>query len=566
MNILDVAFVWNQHQPFYRDASAGSFIMPWLRLHAAKDYYQMASILERYPTIRQTFNLTPSLLEQLEEYLAGAQDQYLMVARPVAQLTTADKRFLLHHYFDIQWDRVIATCPRYRELLQLQGQTREPEQVERALERFSLQDYRDLQVWFNLAWIDPETRRTDPDLSALEKKGRDFSETDRAVVLQAHMDIMRRIVPIHRKLQRQGVIEMITTPFYHPIVPLLIDNYSALRASPGLPLPRRFSFPKDADAQMQMAVNQYRRLFGNQPKGVWPPEQAVSPETIPLYSAYGIKWTISDEQILAHSLNEEIHRDGYGHVLNGDLLYRPYRVAWGGAEMAIVFRDHHLSDRIGFEYQHYRPEDAAADLVHRLCKIRENLSLSKGPHLVTIALDGENAWEWYQGDKGPFLNSLYRRLVEERNLRCVTVSEHLAAHPPQRSLNHLFSGSWVDHCFTRWIGTLNKNALWDLLLEAREAVERYANGSPDPDKLDQALRMIYVAEGSDYSWWIDSMPYYLAAPFDALFRKHLVALYMIIGADPPENLKYPLAFPSPGESAFSTDPLSGPIPMLQQKK
>jgi len=174
----------------------------------------------------------------------------------VTELTTADKRFLLRHYFDIQWDRVIAVYPRYRELLQLQGQAREPEQAERALERFSLQDYRDLQVWFNLAWIDPEIRRADPDLSALEEKGRDFSETDRAVVLQAHIDIMHRIVPIHRQLHRQGVIELITTPFYHPIVPLLIDNYSALRASPGLPLPRRFSFPKDADAQMQMAVNQ----------------------------------------------------------------------------------------------------------------------------------------------------------------------------------------------------------------------------------------------------------------------------------------------------------------------
>jgi alpha-amylase/alpha-mannosidase (GH57 family) len=484
--------------------------------------------------------------------------------RPAEELSEAEKRFLLQHYFDIQWDRVIARYPRYRELLDLQGRAREPERVEQALQRFSTRDYRDLQVWFNLAWIDPETRQAGAALKALEEKGRDFSEADRAAVTENQAEIMRRIVPTHRRLREQGIIEMITTPFYHPILPLIIDNHSALRASPGLPLPRRFTYPQDASVQMRLACDQYRGLFGDQPKGVWPSEQAVSPEVIPLFCSYGFEWTISDEQILAKSLGEEINRDGYGHVLNGDLLYRPYRVSGGGAEMAMVFRDHHLSDRIGFEYQNFRPEDAAADLVHRLHKIRENLSWSPDVHLVTISLDGENAWEWYQGDKGPFLHSLYRRLSEDPTLKCVTVSEHLAAHPPTRRISRLFSGSWVDHSVTRWIGTENKNVLWDYLLYAREAVERYSeSAAPDPDKLQKALRAIYIAEGSDYPWWIDSMPYYLSAPFDALFRKHIANVYRIIGAPLPAHLQCPLATPRPGEQPFCIDPLTGPIPMVQ---
>jgi alpha-amylase/alpha-mannosidase (GH57 family) len=229
----------------------------------------------------------------------------------------------------------------------------------------------------------------------------------------------------------------------------------------------------------------------------------------------------------------------------------------------MVFRDHHLSNRIGFEYQHFRPDDAAADLVHRLLKIRENLAWAPDSHLVTLSLDGENAWEWYQGDKGPFLHSLYRRLSEEPRLCCCTVSAYLAAHPPQRVIDNLFTGSWVDHNLTRWIGTENKNLLWDYLLDAREAVERYSHSSSCDEKiLKRALENIYIAEGSDFPWWIDSMPYYLAAPFDALFRRHLAAVYHSLGAAAPDYLYRPLARPQPGEKAFAVDPLAGPIAMV----
>lgn len=560
---LHVAFVWNQHQPLYRDSLSGDMIMPWVRLHGSKDYYRMAEILEGYPAVHQTFNLTPSLLGQIENYLAGDEDYYQKVEKPAEDLDDGEKRYLLHHHFDIHWDKVIARYPRYLELLHLQGRTREGEALGSALGRFRPQDYRDLQTWFNLAWIDPEIRRSDPSLNGLVKKGGSFTEEERHLVMEKQRDLLAGIIPLHRRMQDRGQIEIMTTPFYHPIMPLLIDSCSALRACPGLPLPRRFQYPQDACRQLAMAVKQYRRLFARRPGGVWPPEMAVGPETIALFETYGFGWSISDEQILARSLNVEIIRDGYGHVLNGDLLYQPYRVRGAGGEIAMIFRDHHLSNRIGFEYQHFEPGDAAADLVHRLHKIRENLDWAPGNHLVTLSLDGENAWEWYRGDKGPFLHSLYRRLSGDPHLVCCTVSDYLAKNPPQRVVDDLFTGSWVEHNLTRWIGTDNKNLLWDYLLEARETIERCSGGGfHSPEQLERALENIYVAEGSDFPWWIDSMPYYLAAPFDALFRRHLAAVYSALGTEAPPRLNKPLIRPRPGEEVFAGDPLAGPISMV----
>jgi alpha-amylase/alpha-mannosidase (GH57 family) len=558
--VLYVAFVWNQHQPYYLDAERGEFIMPWVRLHATKDYYQMAAILEDYPDIRQTFSLSPSLLEQIDFYLhQGATDFYLQVMKRARDLNEAEKKFLLQHYFDIQWDKVIGRYQFYQQLLERQGKVTEPEEVEKALEKFAIQDYLDLQVWFNLVWIDPEIRHNNAFLTGLINKGRNFSESEKEELMRQQLAIMEKVVPLHRRLQQKGQIEIITTAYYHPIVPLLLDNHTALRSSPGLSLPRRFRFEEDAREQLKMAVSQYRSLFGVEPLGFWPPEQAVSPETISLIADEGFTWTISDEQILAKSMNVEIYRDGYGHVLNPEVLYRPYLVSAEGVEIPMVFRDHHLSDRIGFVYQHMSGRDAAEDLIHRLHKIREHLGKNPDNFLVTIALDGENAWEWYNEDKTAFLHNLYRGISADPYLEAVTVSEFLQENYPKRLITHLATGSWVDHSLTRWIGTENKNILWDYLLEARETVQKYEEREADREKVNKALRNIYKAEGSDFAWWVDSMPYYLAAPFEALFRKHLIAVYRDLGLEPPGYLYDPVVKPAPGEKKWEEYPLSGPV-------
>jgi alpha-amylase/alpha-mannosidase (GH57 family) len=564
VNPLYIAFVWNQHQPYYQDTRKKEYIMPWVRLHATKDYYQMAAILKAYPNIRQTFNLTPSLVAQLEDYLDGADDYYLRVMKPVDELSTGDKRFLLQHYFDIHWERVVGCFPRYRQLLCKQGRCKEPESVEAALARFQEQDYLDLQVWFNLAWIDPEVREQDEELRRLVQKGQDFTETDKSLVIRKQWDIIRQVVPVHRELADTGQIELITTPFYHPIIPLLMDSRSALRASPGLHLPRTFSYPEDAAEQTVRAINQYRRCFGRMPRGIWPPEQAVSPEALSLFAEHGFAWTVTDEDILARSLHTEIYRDGFGHVLNADELYRPYRLNLRGREIAVIFRDHHLSDRIGFVYHQMSVDHAVDDLVHRFHKIRESVAHCAGPHLVTIALDGENAWEWYPNDKLDFLHRLYSRLSADSLLKTVTVSEFLEQFPPQRELRHLHSGSWVDHSVTRWIGSDSKNRLWDLLLQARKMLEEVRGAIP-PETWLEARENLLIAEGSDYTWWVDSMPYYLAAPFESLFRKHLANAYRVCGKTPPETLAKAVIHPQHGEAAWVDDPLSGPTAMVQSK-
>jgi alpha-amylase/alpha-mannosidase (GH57 family) len=564
MKPLHIAFVWNQHQPYYQDTVKKEYIMPWVRLHATKDYYQMGAILRDYPTIRQTFNLTPSLVAQLEDYLQGADDYYLRVMKPVGELSVEEKRFLLQHYFDIQWDRVIARWPRYNELLCKQGRCKEPASVEGALARFTDQDYLDLQVWFNLVWIDPQVREEDAKLCALQTKGQMFSEEDKQLVLKKQWEIIGQVVPVHRELARRGQIELITTPFYHPIVPLLIDSRSALRATPGLRLPPTFSYAEDAAEQTVRAINQYRRCFGGYPAGVWPPEQAVSPEALALFADHGFTWTVTDEDILARSLGKEIYRDGFGHVLNADDLYRPYKVKVVGRELTVIFRDHHLSDRIGFVYHHMNMDHAVDDLIHRFHKIRESVAGCEGPHLVTIALDGENAWEWYPNDKQEFLHKFYTKLSQDPLLRTVTVSEFLENHPPQRELLHLHSGSWVDHGVTRWIGSDSKNRLWSMLLEARKMLED-VRGTIGPEKLAQAKENLLIAEGSDYTWWVDSMPYYLAAPFEALFRKHLMNAYRECGRVHPPCLDDAVIAPQHGEPAWVDDPLAGPTSMIQAK-
>ncbi len=562
--VLYVAFVWNQHQPFYLDAANNELIMPWVRLHATKDYYQMAAILEEYPEIKATFSLSPSLLEQLELYVnRKAIDYYKKKMKKADTLSQAEKRFLLQHYFDIQWDKVIRRFPCYKLLLDRQGGVTEPERVAEALERFTTQDYLDLQVWFNLVWVDPEIRSNDPFLCDLLEKGRNFTEEDKEELIRRHYRIMEKVIPIHKRLQQKKQIELITTAFYHPIIPLLIDNHSALRASPGLPLPRRFQYEEDARTQVEMAVEQFHRLFGREPLGFWPPEQAVSPEMVSLVADQGFSWTISDEQILARSLETEIYRDGYGHVLNPDVLYRPYMACGEGAEIPIVFRDHHLSDRIGFEYQHMSGEHAAGDLIHRLHKIRDNLGKTPGEFLVTLALDGENAWEWYDADKTDFLHHLYRRLSADPYLETVTVAEYMEKNPPRRRIDRLATGSWVDRSLTRWIGTQNKNIIWDYLLEAREAIAHLE--LLESKKAAEALQTIYEAEGSDFAWWVDSTAYYLAAPFEALFRRHLLSAYKALEMEPPWYLFEPILNPGPGEAPWETSPLSGPVSIAPGK-
>jgi alpha-amylase/alpha-mannosidase (GH57 family) len=534
---LSLAFLWHQHQPYYPDDVAGTNSMPWVRLHGVKDYYGMALHLLEFPEMRCAINLVPSLLVQIQDYVEhNASDQFLDIARkPAASLTEADATFLLDHYFMANLESMIKPIPRFYELyLRRNAGKRRASDV---LHHFTPVDLLDLQTLFNLAWIHPLAFELDPELRLLRDKGRSFSEDEKALVLDKHLSILRLVLPMHRKLFERGQIELTTTPFYHPILPLLLDKKLARAALPDIALPAfTGGYPEDAQWHVRRAVEAHRSHFGHEPRGMWPAEGSVCQAMIPLLTQHGIRWIATDEEVLARSTDGYVGRE-QGQLRNPAALYRPYRVRENGSELCIVFRDHELSDKIGFHYQRWRGEEAAADFFRHLQGIRQSV---EGQHaLVCIILDGENCWEHYPDGGVSFLRSLYRLCTQDAHIHPVRLGEHLEQHPPHDVLPHLFAGSWINHNFRIWVGHQEDNTAWDLLHRTREhLVARGASGNVPSDKLERAWREIYIAEGSDWFWWYgDDHSSAQDDLFDSLFRKHLENVYHFLGEPAPADLQ-----------------------------
>jgi alpha-amylase/alpha-mannosidase (GH57 family) len=543
---LYLAILWHQHQPVYfKDPQTGVYERPWVRVHAAKDYLDMAAILQDYPSIRATFNLTPSLIRQLDDLSAGAKDLYWVHSEIDAdQLTEEQKQFILDRFFDIN-PKIIQRFPRYAELSQQRGAD--------SLQAWTNQDFRDLQVLFNLAWTDPDWLAQEP-LASLLAKGRDFTEADKPLVFAEHLRLVKAVIPLHAEMQRAGQIEVTMTPFAHPILPLLVDSNLARIALPDAELPPRFVYGQDAVAQVKLGVQLYQEHFGMGPRGMWPAEGSVAEGIVTMVSAAGIGWMASDEEVLAGSLPElaSFTRDGDDIVEQADALYRPYSVQGArGDPVAIVFRDHLLSDKVGFEYSGLPGEEAAADFIARLEAIQSSLQQqgATGPHLVTVLLDGENAWEYYENDGKPFLHELYRRLSESETIVTVTPSEYLAALAARgdqlRPIDNLWAGSWIDGTFSTWIGEEEENQAWEYLGQARAALNEAAAGL-DPATVDQALELMYIAEGSDWFWWYGADQSSGADDnFDRQFRSYLEQLYELLGVAVPDFVNVPVIPQSP---------------------
>jgi alpha-amylase/alpha-mannosidase (GH57 family) len=552
MSEVALAFVWHQHQPYYPDDLAGQNPMPWVRLHGVKDYYGMALHLAEVPQMRCTINLVPSLLRQLQAYTdEGATDQFLIASGlPADSLTEADSLYLLDHFFMANPEHMIRPFPRYAELHQRRGAGRNT--AREALRRFNERDLRDLQVWFNLAWIHPLAIERDPELRELQARGRHFTETDKNRVLDKHLEILRAIIPLHRQLAEAGQVELTTTPYFHPILPLLLDKRLAREAMPDIRLPRYTGgYPEDAEVHLRRAIDAHTRIFGAAPHGMWPAEGSVCQSMLPLLSRYGIRWIATDEEILSRSTQGFISRDNRGHVRNPERMYRAYKVAEGGHELGIVFRDHALSDLIGFHYQRSDPAAAADDFLTRVRAIRHAVS-GKDPVLVSVILDGENCWEHYPGGGVTFLRTLYERCTHAKDIRPVSVGAYLDRHPPRDMLPRLFAGSWINHNYAIWIGHEEDNTAWDALHRAREHLKQRSVefGVPLPgtsgtepadaelaERVRRAWEEIYIAEGSDWFWWYgDDHSSSQDALFDYLFRKHLQNVYLFLGDTPPPEL------------------------------
>lgn len=553
-----LAIIWHQHQPvYYKDPQTGLYVRPWVRVHAAKDYLDMAAMLEQYPDIHATFNITPSLIRQLDDYQAGAKDLYWVMAEiPADELTDEQKQFLLDRFFDINRE-IIGRFPRYQELLALRDGS------EDAVNAYSEQDYRDLQVLFNLAWTDPDWLAQEP-LASLVAKVEGFSESDKEIVFAEHLRIIGEVIPEHRKLQEAGQIEITMTPFAHPILPLLVTTQLAREALPELELPSEpFIYGQDATAQVELGVQFYEDHFGVPPRGMWPAEGSVAQEIVTMVSQAGLRWIASDEGVLAKSLGlESFERNSEEVVVNANSLYRPYYVqGQRGEPVAIMFRDVVISDKVGFTYSGMDGELAATDFITRIHNIREQLiqSGAEGPHLVSVLLDGENAWEYYENDGKEFLNSLYAQLSADPLIKTVTPSEFLALAPEQPAIEDLWAGSWINHDFSTWIGEEEENTAWELLAETRAFLQTYITGENKDkvtvEQLAAAQEQMYIAEGSDWFWWYgDDQNSGNDEIFDEQFRSTLKLVYEDLGAQSPSILEVPII---PQAAATADQPSQG---------
>ena len=524
-----VAILWHMHQPYYEDLATGEHVLPWVRMHGLKDYYGMAALMREFPQMKLTFNLVPSLLVQLEAFADDrARDWHLTLGlTPADELTGHDRSTMLSEFFHAPRGRMIDRYPRYAELLQKRESGG----------GYTDQDFLDLQVWHKLAWVDPFYLDNDARVRRLVQKQRGFSEADKVELREVELEILQRVIPEYRDAARRGQIELSTSPFYHPILPLLCDTDVYLKTHPASSVPRpAFRHPEDAVEQLVRARQCHQRLFGHEPAGVWPSEGSVSDEAAALAAQVGFRWMATDEAVLGRTIGSDFHRDPHGRLEQAELLYRPYNVQIGSQEIACLFRDHALSDLIGFVYAGWLAEAAAADFVNRLVEAGRRFSAATGGEeaVIPVILDGENAWEHFEEGGRPFLRALYGMLQGHPELRPVTMSE--AAARPRRALNGIFPGSWIDANFFIWIGHGDDLRGWRQLREARQMFERASATATMADR-EQAFKELLIAEGSDWFWWYgDDHSSDHDLEFDELFRRHLRNVYQMLGQAVPEEL------------------------------
>ncbi len=542
MPVLRVVVLWHQHQPYYKDLVAGEYRLPWVRLHALKDYYGMVKLLDEFPNVHQTFNLVPSLISQIQEYAAGtAHDPFLRVAaRPACDLTLDERRFALAYLFQANPEHLIGRYPRYAELWdRFQGMGSSPERAERY---FQPQDLTDLQVLSQLAWFD-EFFLQEPEIAELVRKGRGFSLEDQKFVVERQRELISKVLPAHADAAKQGRIEISTSPFYHPILPLVCDTNAGADSTPGLPLPQnRFRHPEDAREQLLRGLDLHEKVFGFRPRGVWPSEGSVSEEVFGIASELGVNWMATDEGVLSRTTGMSFMRDGQGHLpdISAENLYTIHRYESGPTRMHLIFRDHAISDLIGFVYSGMPPKEAAD---HLLRNIRESAQpvLNKGRDaMVAIILDGENAWEYYPESGREFLRRFYDALQKDRSIEALTVSEAIDRHRDVNVLRSLVPGSWIHANFNVWIGAPEDNKSWDYLYYARNFYQQ-ASQQVSEEQRKLALEELFIAEGSDWNWWYG--PEHHSAndrEFDELYRTHLSNVYTALGATPPDYLAQPI--------------------------
>ncbi len=530
MKALKIAILWHQHQPYYE--MGNEFVLPWVRFHGVKDYLDLVEILYEFPNIHQTFNLAPSLIMQIEEYVSGnTKDKIqILTEKPAKELNLEDKKSILKSFFICNYENMILSYQRYKELFD------KSQKNDSAINSMTDQDWLDLQVWYNLTWFGPINRENKA-IRRLFQKGKNFTEAEKLLLMSFTIETLSSIVPTLKKIYSLNQIEISVSPYYHPILPLLCDTNSALESMPDLELNGlTYKHPESAQFHISSAINYYNSLFGFNPNGMWPSEGSLSDEVLNLMIQSGLLWTGSDEKLLENTL-----KDRYFHL---EKYFKRTYLSENG-KISLFFRDHYLSDAIGFVYSRWNPFDAANDFINKLKKIRIDIINHYGEDaldfaVVPIILDGENCWEYYKNNGYDYLNNLYSLFTQSSELKTVKFSEVLAKDDFLEPITHIKAGSWINGNFSIWIGHKDDRIAWQALSDAHNAVLE-AKDNIDNESYDAALTEIHIAEGSDWFWWYgDEHTAENKADFDVMFRYHLSQAYKFIGAAVPDYLSYPL--------------------------
>ncbi len=550
---LDLVLVWHFHQPDYRDYTTGEFRLPWTYLHAIKDYADMAWHLEQHREVRAVVNFVPVLLDQLEDYSRQFDSDALrdpllrLLARPdTDRLNDAERSAILERCFHANHHHMIGPFAAYRRLNDLFEFAMR--QGAEALAYLSDQFLFDLLTWYHLAWTGETVRRESELVTRLMSMGHGFSNTDRLDLLRLIGEIIREIIPRYRRLAERGQIELSATPHHHPLAPLLVDFASTRESEPGAALPKSPVYPGGKARvafHIESALDAHERRFGVRPRGLWPAEGAVSGALLRLLGERGLEWTASGERVLANSLA----RAGDAPVSRKDYLYRAWRLPSAAPGLTCFFRDDRLSDLIGFEYKTWNGRDAAAHLIGELAAIAASAEPGMRP-IVSVILDGENAWEWYPYNGFYFLEALYEGLTAHAAIRTATYGDWLDARnrpgAPSTGIGELAAltaGSWVHGSFSTWIGSPEKNRAWDLLTAAKQCFDLVvASGRLDDAHRQAAFDQLAVCEASDWFWWFgDYNPVEVVASFDQLFRENLKRLYASLHLPAPAELSVPIS-------------------------
>jgi len=534
---LKLVLCWHMHQPEYRDLQTGEFILPWTYLHVIKDYVDMIAHLEAVPEAKAVVNFAPILLEQIEEYarqVNGFLHGRVSITDPLlASLAESNipedpelRMKLVKDCMRANRERQINRYPAFQRLIDMADCL---EQHYDSLMYLNGQFISDILVWYHLAWMGETVKLTDSRVKRLIVKGSGYTLHDRIELVEVIAEQLTNVICRYKELAGKGQVELSVTPYAHPILPLLLDLNSTREAIPDALLPDLEAYPggeKRVRWHLEKGVQTFKRFFGFEPKGCWPSEGSISDQTLKILGDFGFDWTASGGSVLHNSLNlhENTKQSGIHH---------PFRL--NKTKIACFFRDDGLSDLIGFEYSKWHADDAVDDLIRHL----ENIAAHEaGNKVVSIIMDGENAWEHFPDNGYHFLRALYQRLASHPGIELTTFSKCLQDKVTIKPLAKIVAGSWVYGSFSTWIGAADKNRGWDMLGDVKWAFDKAISaGRLTGKQVQQAELQLAVCEGSDWFWWFgDYNPGEAVSNFEKQFRLNLANLYKLLGEEPPAYL------------------------------